>query len=394
MVVMVSIRKRVWISRGNEKSAWVVDYCDQMGKRRLKTFATRKEADAWSVTARHEIRQGTHTAASSSITVARGSELWLEQCEADGLEESTIRQRRQHISLHINPFLGQTKLSDLTAPRVHTFDGELRSTGRSLAMRKKIISSLKTMLAFCQQRGHVAQNVARAVRIGTNADHRHEGKGPLRAGVNFPSRAELKALMQAASGRWRPLLITAMFTGMRASELRGLPWSNVDLEAGAIHVRQRADAWGKIGKPKSKAGARDIPLPPIVVSALMLWNQTCPTGDLNLVFPNGRGNVESLANIWNRFWSPLQIKCGVSIDRGKRDHADKPIIEAKYGFHMLRHAAASLFIQHLGWTPKRVQIVMGHSTINTTFDLYGHLFDDLAADREDMKKIEAAITAA
>jgi hypothetical protein len=47
-----------------------------------------------------------------------------------------------------------------------------------------------------------------------------------------------------------------------------------------------------------------------------------------------------------------------------------------------RAAAASLFIRHLGWTPKRVQTVMGHSTINTTFDLYGHLFEDLAANRE------------
>jgi hypothetical protein len=44
--------------------------------------------------------------------------------------------------------------------------------------------------------------------------------------------------------------------------------------------------------------------------------------------------------------------------------------------------------------PKRVQIVvMGHSSINMTFDLYGHLFEDLAADREAMKKIEAAIVA-
>jgi integrase len=49
------------------------------------------------------------------------------------------------------------------------------------------------------------------------------------------------------------------------------------------------------------------------------------------------------------------------------------VMAAKYGIHKLRHAAASLFIQHLGWSPKRVQIVMGHSSIQMTFDLYGHL---------------------
>ena len=62
-------------------------------------------------------------------------------------------------------------------------------------------------------------------------------------------------------------------------------------------------------------------------------------------------------------------------------------------FHALRHAAASLFIAYLGWTPKRVQTVMGHSSINMTFDLYGHLFEDTDADREAMAKIEAAVSA-
>jgi integrase len=130
------------------------------------------------------------------------------------------------------------------------------------------------------------------------------------------------------------------------------------------------------------------------VNTLASWKAECPAGELDLVFPTGAGNVEGLPNIWHRFWSPLQIKCGVSVDSGKRDDHGNPIMKGKYGFHMLRHAAASLFIQHLGWRPKRVQAVMGHSSINMTFDLYGHLFEDLAADREAMKKIEAAIAAA
>jgi integrase len=101
--------------------------------------------------------------------------------------------------------------------------------------------------------------------------------------------------------------------------------------------------------------------------------------------------VESLPNIWHRFWSPLQIKCGVVHTIQVNGMA---VVKAKYGWHMLRHAAASLFIQHVGCAPKRVQTVMGHSTINMTFDLYGHLFEDVEADREAMKKIEAAIVAA
>jgi integrase len=180
------------------------------------------------------------------------------------------------------------------------------------------------------------------------------------------------------------LLVMAIFTGMRASELRGLPWNGVDLVDGVIHVRQRADAWGRIGKPKSKAGARDIPLAPLVTNTLRAWKAQCPGGELDLVFPNGSGHVESLSNIRSRFWSPLQVRLGITNAAG----------EARYNWHMLRHAFASLAAQHLGWSPKRIQTVMGHSSIQMTFDLYGHLFENVEADREAMKKIEAAIVAA
>jgi integrase len=61
--------------------------------------------------------------------------------------------------------------------------------------------------------------------------------------------------------------------GARASELRGLPWRDVDLDAGVVHVRQRADKGGNIGPPKSKRGKRDIPLAPIVVNALRQWHR-------------------------------------------------------------------------------------------------------------------------
>jgi integrase len=187
---------------------------------------------------------------------------------------------------------------------------------------------------------------------------------------------------------------------MRLSELRGIRWSDVGLEAGQIHVRQRADAWGKIGPTKSKAGKRDIPLPPLVVNTLKHWRDECPKGEFDLVFPNTLGNVETMSNIHSRCWGPLQIKCGlmteVKDDRGEtlKDADGKPILGPRYGFHMLRHAAASLFIAYLGWTPKRLQAVMGHASVTLTFDLYGHLFENVEADRAAMAKIEAAVRAA
>ena len=122
----------------------------------------------------------------------------------------------------------------------------------------------------------------------------------------------------------------------------------------------------------------------IVVNALKKWKEECPKGELDLVFPNGAGNVESHSNLYDRFWQSLQIALGMAVDTGEKDAAGKATMAHRYGFHTLRHAAASLFIQHLKWSPKRIQTVMGHSSVRMTFDLYGHLFDDIEKDRADM----------
>jgi integrase len=64
------------------------------------------------------------------------------------------------------------------------------------------------------------------------------------------------------------MLLTAIFTGLRASELRGLRWADVDLPRNELHVRQRADKFGTIGPLKSAAGRRTVPLLPMVANAL------------------------------------------------------------------------------------------------------------------------------
>jgi integrase len=200
--------------------------------------------------------------------------------------------------------------------------------------------------------------------------------------VDFPTKAELRALIDHSPDRWRPLVVTAIFTGMRISELRGLAWRNVDLGKGIIHVRRRADAWCKIGAPKSKAGKRDIPLAPLVINTLREWKLRCPKGELDLVFPNSVGKPCTVPNLRDRVLGPLQEAAGIS-------RAYRP----RYGWHSLRHAAASLFVENLGWSPKRLQAVMGHASITMTYDHYGHLFEDAAADSAAMGKLEIALRA-
>ncbi len=374
----MAIRKRTWTkSDGTERTAWVVDYFDQHRKRHIKTFEKKKDAEEWRAQARVEVKKGVHTAESSSVTVAEVAELWLTRGEAEGLEPGTMRYYRDMVKLHVNPIVGHLKLSQLNQPTVERAKDKLLET-RSRAMTQKAIKILKGILKDAKRRGLVSQNVAQDVSV--KDQHRHKEE------IVVPSPAEVRQLIGGATGRWRPLLITAIFTGLRASELRGLTWDNVNLQEGMIYVRQRADRYNTMGSPKSKAGRRDIPIGNFVVNTLKEWKLACPKGDLNLVFPNTIGKVESLANVYNRGFGPLQKGCGLTVDTGEKDQDGAPVLKARYGFHALRHFYASWLINQ-GFKPKHIQTLMGHSSITLTFDTYGHLFP---SEEDEQAQLSAA----
>src|SRR5262245_51347602 len=94
---MASIRKRKF-GPNKEHEAWVLDYKDQRGKRTLKTFATKREAEAWKIHTLHEVKLGTHTRTSASKSIGEAWLEWIDDCEASSLEKSTVRQRRQHLN--------------------------------------------------------------------------------------------------------------------------------------------------------------------------------------------------------------------------------------------------------------------------------------------------------
>jgi integrase len=369
----MSVRKRSWKSpSGESKEAWVVDYVDQHGERHIKTFAKKRDADAHHAIVGVAVRSGTHTADSKSVTVARAAELWLESCEAAGLERSTMEVYRQRAALHITPILGELRLSQLTVPLVRGFEDRLRRERRSPVMVRNARRALGGILADAQERGLVAQNVVYSMRKHRRSS-RIDGNGKLKIGVDIPSPAEMRAVvgkLNTAAGRYGPLLLTAIFTGLRASELRGLQWDDVDLKRSELHVRQRADRYGKIGRPKSEAGERTVPLPPMLVARLREHRLASPKNELGLVFANTRGGIEHREHIAKRGFHPAQVAAGV-VDR----HGG-----AKYkGLHALRHFYASWCINRrvdggLELPLKVVQARLGHSSIQMTADTYGHLF--------------------
>jgi integrase len=370
----MSVRKRVWRnSDGSQGEAWVVAYAHQSGKRHIKSFERKRDADAYRGSVSTDLRAGTHVPDSQSITIAEAGRLWLKSCDAAGLERSTMHQYRQHLALHIVPLIGAVKLSRLTAPMARNFEDTL-ALDRSSAMVRKVRASLSSILADAQERGDVGQNVVRNLRArrqrGKEARAGKRQKGKLRVGVDIPTPDEIRAIIAYLNGRWRPLILTAIFTGLRASELRGLCWADVDLKLGELHVGQRADCFNAIGRPKSESGERVVPLPPPLVMALREHRLACYKGKLDLVFPNSVGNVDTHFDIVSRGLQPAQVAAGVVTETGT----------AKYpGLHALRHFYASWCINRrvdggLELPLKLVQARLGHASITMTADCYGHLF--------------------
>ena len=217
----MAVRKRLWTNaRGEEKTAWLVDYRDQSGKRRAKQFARKKDAESWNVSAAYQVSQGTHTHDRDSITIAKAGELWLAACRAENLEPTTIAPYEQHVRLHITPLCGSVKLSTLTAPKVEQIRDDLAAKlSRPMALR--VLRSIKAIIGEAMRLGYVAQNVALPVKIKRQARNRPKPVIPPKLAL----RAILEAAARSNNGMALPWYCLAIYGGLRSSELRGLPWA-------------------------------------------------------------------------------------------------------------------------------------------------------------------------
>lgn len=352
---MTAIRKRSWTDgQGEQRQAWLVDYRDAAGVRRAKQFARKKDAEAWSTTAAWQVSQGVHTADSQSVTVKEAGAIWIARVEADDRERATVANYRAILNRHIAPLIGAERLSRLTMPSVRSFADRLLE-GRSRATAARALHHLRMILKEAQGRGLIGQNVALGVRLPQAP--REKSK------VQVLTKPELKAMLAASGEDLRPFVMTAIFTGLRSSELRGLIWRNLDLKKGTVTVTQRADRFDQIGLPKSEAAHRTIPLPPALIAELTAWKLRCPISKLNLVFPAAAGGVLNYKNFMTRQFLPMLEVAEIR----------------RIGLHALRHTAASAWI-HQGIDLKRLQTWIGHGSIQLTIDRYGHMLKDEGKD--------------
>lgn len=379
----MSVRKRSWKSpTGETKSAWQIDYIDAGGVRRRETVTTKKEADARHAQVQVGVANGTHTADAASVTLAVAAQSWLDACDRDSpdrpaLERATVVAYAQHVRLHIVPRLGNVLLSKLTAPAVAAWQDALLADGVSAVLVRKVRTTLSAILTNAQRRGLVAQNVVTALGR-SKVSTRHEARAEV--GTDIPTPADIRALIPHLTGRLRPLALTAIFTGLRHSELRGLTWAAIDFAKGELTVSQRLDRYGKLGATKSAAGNRTVPLLPLVANALR--EHKLATGAAAFVFVNSKGQPEHRNTTIEAYQAAQIAAWGV----------------VKFpGLHALRHFFASWCINRKAdggreLPLKVVQGLLGHSSIQMTADVYGHLFPR-SDDKAELAAAETAFLA-
>ena len=306
-----------------------------------------------------------HVAPSKSITIEEAGKRWLADT-VQRLERATCRTYDQHIRLHIVPLLGRMKLSEISVPVVAQFKKDLLARGVKPPMIRKIVVSLGSIIADAQESGLASRNAVRELRRNKKQSERklaQRHKRKLKIGVDMPTKEEVSTMIRHAPDRWRPLLIVAAFTGLRASELRGLRWADVDLKKNELHVTQRADRWNDMGSPKSEDSERTVPFGSFVANTLKEWKLKHPG---ELVFATSKDTVVEHSNLVKASIIPASPLEG----RQAQVH----------GAACLRHFFASWCIDR-GIPGKVVQERMGHSSIIITMDTYGHLFprgDDAA----------------
>ena len=169
---------------------------------------------------------------------------------------------------------------------------------------------------------------------------------------------ELAAVLCVADGQYRLLFRMAALLGLRRGELLGLRWGDLELDRSRLHVRQTYTSTG-FGSPKSRAGRRVVPLTPGVVSDLRRHRLAMPANEHDLVFASAAGtplDPRNLVTAWHRTLRRAGLRT--------------------IAFHSLRHTAVSLMIASEGLNPKQLQAVIGHASIQLTYDTYGHLMPD------------------
>ncbi|WP_433294181.1 tyrosine-type recombinase/integrase [Actinoplanes sp. CA-030573] len=208
-------------------------------------------------------------------------------------------------------------------------------------------------------------------------------------------REQAAILLRCCQEPIRPLVLAALSTGMRLGELLGLKVRHVrlDVPSPAVHVEQALSRTGEFGPVKTPRSRRSILLSPHTAQLFGGW--LAGKHPEQLVFAAPWGGPWDAGSLRHRYWRP-------AVAAAQRCRLHPPVggttgrlgliavsacgcstrLHAKPRFHDLRHSHVAFLIA-AGWDFYMIQLRLGHASIKTTFDTYGHLLPHGERDRVD-----------
>lgn len=279
-------------------------------------------------------------------------------------KHSTATSYRGIALNRLAPYFGNSPYASIGLSDVNEYLGKRLSEGLS---PKTVLSELNTMRRIGEAAiawGYAEDNPAAEARIKKDRSHK----------VTVLTPPQIRKLLNSAvDARAHAVIMTALLTGVRASELSGFMDKDVDFVNHKIHVR-RQYIQRRYQTPKTKSSIRDIDMTPELERELDAWMRSpcrydSPSG---VLFPNCRGGAPSNCMLNSHLLKPSLESAGLPNMR----------------FHDLRHTYASLLLANRE-SVKYVQAMLGHSTITTTVDTYGHLLS--SSNLPAARRLDAAV---
>ncbi len=255
---------------------------------------------------------------------------------------TTLRRDKGLINTYLRPAFGSTLLNAITVEDIRALLAKVTKK-RSPSTSRRLLAVLGKMFADAARSDYVRQNPVEKLDRGDKPQARKNARA-----IDLD---ELLNVLKTLPGRWSAFALVAALTGLRWGEIASLEWTDVDSDAGKIHVR-RATPAGTRGPqdPKSLMSQRSIDVLWPVRQALLDFPQRG-----RLIFPGARGGPLNHSWFHRNIWRDSTLKLG-----------------SRLRFHDLRHGFASLL---LAWGEPILYVSqqLGHSSAAFTLSTYAHL---------------------
>jgi integrase len=332
---------------------WQARYRGPDGKERARHFDRKVDAQRWLDTNGADLARGTWVDPDAGkVTFANYAKTWM-TTKADVSARTRINIEGR-LNNHAIPHFGNVAMNSIRPSHIRTLVADLTAAGRSPSTVRAVYLTVSQVFAQAVGDDVIGRTPCREITLPKEA-HGEE--------KHFLTPAQVNTLGSAIDDRYRALIYTAAYSGLRAGELAGLEVDSVDVLAGSIFVSGAAsEVRGQLVLGPTKTGKkRTVAIPRFL--AQMIGEHLGRYPSDTFVFTAREGGPIRHRNFYRRHFRPAV----------ETAHERDQSIPLGLRFHDLRHTCAALLIAD-GRHMEEVKDHLGHSSIRVTSDRYGHLF--------------------